>query len=566
MRASEQRRRVRCAIYTRKSSEEGLEQDFNSLHAQREACQAYVLSQRHAGGQLIDTAYDDGGFSGGSLERPALQRLTADIAAGRIEVVVVYKVDRLTRSLADFAKIVELFDAHRVSFVSVTQQFNTTSSMGRLTLNVLLSFAQFERDITGERIRDKIAASKKKGMWMGGFVPFGYEANERRLVTNPEEAQTIRRIFDLYLELGCVHAAKKKAEELGLVSKCRVSQGGRASGGRPLSRGYIYRLLSNPLYIGEIAHGDHRYPGQHDALVHRATWDAVQARLKGNVHRHRVGLRAKEPSLLAGLLFDANGEPLTPSHAAKGTRRYRYYISRSLVTEAGSSGVEGWRIPAQDAEVVVLRGLRQLLADRLALFHRLEVNGTAPGRLQAGLARATELVASIAEGDLATQRELLLAIIDRVVITEADLGIAIRIDALRAKLSLEAVENSEHAITVLKIPVLLKRRGTEAKLVMHGQGKEAPQPDPALIKALARGHAWFAELAQGRAASINEIARRESVTGRYVSRLIQFAFLAPDIAEAILAGRQPLDLTTETINREIDLPLDWCEQRALLGF
>ena len=270
-------RSLRCAIYTRKSSEEGLEQDFNSLHAQREACEAYIASQKQEGWKPLPDAYDDGGFSGGSMERPALQALLADIGAGRVDVVVVYKVDRLTRSLTDFAKIVEVFDAHGVSFVSVTQQFNTTSSMGRLTLNVLLSFAQFEREVTGERIRDKIAASKKKGLWMGGFVPIGYVAKDRTLVVNEAEAAKVREIFRLYLEHRCVRRVQAELDRLKVTTSRYVAKTGKVSGGVPFSRGHLYRILSNPIYVGEIGHKEARYPGQHPAIIDRETWDSVQA-------------------------------------------------------------------------------------------------------------------------------------------------------------------------------------------------------------------------------------------------------------------------------------------------
>jgi DNA invertase Pin-like site-specific DNA recombinase len=272
--------RKRCAIYTRKSSEEGLEQEFNSLAAQREACEAFIRSQQHEGWALGRTRYDDGGFSGGNMERPALQGLLAEIRARRIDIVVVYKVDRLTRSLADFARLVEIFDAEAVSFVSVTQQFNTTSSMGRLTLNVLLSFAQFEREVTGERIRDKIASSKKKGMWMGDNVPLGYDASKRTLVVNPAEAETVRCIFDLYRELGCVRRVKEEADRRGLRTKCSTLANGTTRGGRPFSRGHLYGLLSNPIYTGQIAHKSELYPGQHPALIANETWSAVRDRLR----------------------------------------------------------------------------------------------------------------------------------------------------------------------------------------------------------------------------------------------------------------------------------------------
>src|SRR5881398_3534890 len=314
--------RKRCAIYTRKSSEEGLEQEFNSLQAQSEACEAYIRSQRHEGWILARTRYDDGGFSGGNMERPALQRLLADIRGGRIDIIVVYKVDRLTRSLADFARLVEIFDAQGVSFVSVTQQFNTTSSMGRLTLNVLLSFAQFEREVTGERIRDKIAASKKKGMWMGGNVPLGYDASERTLVVNPAEAETVRRIFALYRELGGVRRVKEEVDRLGLTTKSTTTANGNKRGGKPLSRGHIYSLLSNPIYIGQIAHKGELHPGQQPALIDNESWFSVRDQLAANTSNHRRRAKAAEPSLLAGLLVDARGERLTPSHAVKKGRRY----------------------------------------------------------------------------------------------------------------------------------------------------------------------------------------------------------------------------------------------------
>src|SRR5712692_9206355 len=287
--------RKRCAIYTRKSSEEGLEQEFNSLQAQSEACEAYIRSQRHEGWILARTRYDDGGFSGGNMERPALQRLLADIQGGRIDIIVVYKVDRLTRSLADFTRLVEIFDAQGVSFVSVTQQFNTTSSMGRLTLNVLLSFAQFEREVTGERIRDKIAASKKKGMWMGGNVPLGYDARERTLVINPAEAETVRRVFALYRELGCVRWVKEEADRLGLRTKCSTTRNGTERGGKPFSRGHIYNLLSNPIYVGEIAHKGQLYPAQHPALIDTETWTTVRDQLANNASDHRSKADAAEP-------------------------------------------------------------------------------------------------------------------------------------------------------------------------------------------------------------------------------------------------------------------------------
>src|ERR1700756_2768294 len=310
----------RCAVYTRKSSEEGLEQEFNSLHAQREDCEAFIKSQAGEGWRLIRTHYDDGGLSGATMERPALQRLMADIAKGLIDAVVVYKVDRLTRSLADFAKIVEIFDARGVSFVAVTQQFNTTTSMGRLTLNVLLSFAQFEREVTGERIRDKIAASKQKGMWMGGTVPLGYDVRENCLMVNPKEAATVRLIFQLYIELRSVRQVRDELDRRSIVSKQRVSKSGSRAGGVRFGRGALYQMLANPIYVGEIRHKRLSHPGQHEPIIGKSLWQRVQAMLKQRATRQSGSASRRTPSLLMGKLFDENGEPLYACGAIKGDR------------------------------------------------------------------------------------------------------------------------------------------------------------------------------------------------------------------------------------------------------
>src|SRR5712672_35035 len=339
-------RPVRCAIYTRVSTEHGLDQEFNSLDAQYDAASAYIKSQAHAGWTLIRSRYDDGGYSGGSTDRPDLQRLLDDIRARKLDVIVVYKVDRLTRSLADFAKLVELFDAQGVSFVSVTQQFNTTTSMGRLTLNVLLSFAQFEREVTGERIRDKIAASKKKGMWMGGTLPLGYQVRDHKLVIVPGEADTVRHIFQRYLALGSVRLLRDALLIQGVVSKQWTSTSGRSWGGKPIARGALYLMLQNRIYCGDIVHKDKHYPGEHQAIVEPELWEAVQARLAANAVERSTGERAKNPSLLAGLLFDADGNRMTPTHAVKKGRRYRYYVSHPLITQARAGSPDGLRVAA----------------------------------------------------------------------------------------------------------------------------------------------------------------------------------------------------------------------------
>src|SRR5712672_800853 len=417
--------RRRCAIYTRKSSEEGLEQEFNSLQAQCEACEAYIRSQRHEGWVLARTRYDDGGFSGGNMERPALQRLLADIQGDRIDTIVVYKVDRLTRSLADFARLVELFDAQGVSFVSVTHQFNTTNSMGRLTLNVLLSFAQFEREVTGERIRDKIAASKKKGMWMGGNVPLGYDANERTLVINPAEAETVRRIFALYRELGCVRRVKEAADRLGLRTKYTRTGNGTERGGKLLSRGHLYALLSNPIYTGRIAHKGELFPGQQPALVDDESWSTVRDQLAANTSDHRRRAKAVEPSLLAGLLVDARGERLTASHAVKKGRRYRYYVSAALSTDAGTDRAQGWRLAAKEIEEAAIRILADALTSPASLVERFGVAGMPGDQLRKLLSRAARM-AAVLGGRPVERAKLVRELVEKIIVDEKTIIIKLR--------------------------------------------------------------------------------------------------------------------------------------------
>jgi site-specific DNA recombinase len=371
----------RCAIYIRKSSEEGLEQDFNFLHAQREACESFIKSQQGEGWRFTRTAYDDGGLSGGTMERPGLQRLLSDIRERTVDVVVVYKVDRLTRSLPDFARMVEVFDAHGVSFVAVTQQFNTTTSMGRLTLNVLLSFAQFEREVTGERTRDKIAASNRKGMWMGGFVPLGYDVRERRVVVNETEAETVKYIFRRYCELGCVRLLKEDLDRKGIVSKRRTSAGGDQSGGRPFSRGALYSVLSNPIYVGEIRHKDLCHPGQHEPILDRNLWDRTQQQRRERTVRNDTRQARLGTSPLTGRLFDENGDGLTPSHARKGDRRYRYYVSRNLLTHPSGQSPSGWRLPARQIEDSVAAAVREMLDDETSVLHARPKHGCHPPRV-----------------------------------------------------------------------------------------------------------------------------------------------------------------------------------------
>jgi len=558
--------RKRCAIYTRKSSEEGLEQEFNSLAAQREACEAYIRSQQHEGWVLAKTHYDDGGFSGGNLERPALQHLLTDVRADRIDIVVVYKVDRLTRSLADFARLVEIFDARGVSFVSVTQQFNTTSSMGRLTLNVLLSFAQFEREVTGERIRDKIAASKKKGMWMGGNPPFGYRASERTLVIDPAEAETVRCIFALYREHGCVRRVKDAADRLGLRTKRRATANGTERGGTPFSRGHLYRVLSNPIYTGRIVHKGALYPGQHPALIDDETWTAVRDQLAASAGGHRRRSKAAEPSLLAGLLVDAQGQRLTPSHAVKKGRRYRYYISAALIAATASDGVQNWRLAAGEIEDCVISILIDALSSPPRLLEGPGMSRISGEQMRRLLGRAARLAAALRRSP-EERAKIVRELVEQVIVDEKRIVIKVRHGVLvSGDLASRASDEPGASPFELTAGVDFKRRGVATKVVLPGLAQQnfASRCDPALIKAVVRGHAWFEELATGRVRSLEELAKRDGITRRYIRRLVDLAFLSPRLVEAILQGCQPVALTATRLS-EFDLPLDWAEQHKLLA-
>ena len=572
---SERRRQVRCAVYTRKSSEEGLDQAFNSLEAQREACLAYIESQRQEGWRAIDTRYDDGGFSGGTLERPALGQLLVDVEAGRIDTVVVYKVDRLTRSLTDFAKIVEAFEAAGVSFVSVTQQFNTTSSMGRLTLNVLLSFAQFEREVTGERIRDKIAASKRKGMWMGGTVPLGYERRDRQLVVNPEEAERVREIFRAYLDLKCVRRLKADLDHRGIVSKVRTGPNGQASGGKPFSRGALYTILKNRLYRGEIAHRGTVYPGQHPAIVPSDVWEAVQAQLLANNQAKRTGTSVQAPSLLAGLLFDARGTRLTPVHTVRHGKRYRYYVSQALLQGKTSGQGRVGRLPAHEVERHVLRRIGEFLATGHEVLEQLALPCDDAAARQALLLGAKTWM-DFGQGPPAQIRAFLLATVRWVRLEATQLQVGLSRSGLRTVLfrghdgtlvPLNPSTNPDdpEEIVALSLDVALRRCGRVQRLIMPGvaSAERTARPNPALIKAVARASVWAEQLLKGEVTSLQALARVNRLDTRYVGRLLRCAFLAPDLVEAILQGRQPPDLT---LGRMLDdMPLDWAEQHQAFG-
>ena len=546
----------RCAIYTRKSSEEGLAQDFNSLHAQREACESYINSQHSEGWRLISTSYDDGGLSGGSMERPALRRLLADVEQGQVDVIVVYKVDRITRSLADFAKMVEIFDAHNVSFVAVTQQFNTTTSMGRLTLNVLLSFAQFERELTGERIRDKIAASKKKGIWMGGFVPVGYVKRDRALVIDEEEAETVRLIFRRYNELRSVRLLKQDLDRRGLVSKVRIGRNGLKLGGKAYSRGKLYKLLSNPIYKGEIRHLKLCHPGQHQPVVDRGLWDKTQRLLAEHTVRGVNGGGRPNPSPLAGRLFDESAQALTPTHSVKNGRRHRYYVSRALLAEGpGATAGNGWRLPGKEIEPSVVAAAVTLLQDKSALVTAIQERGIEAGRIAPIFEQATGWVRKL---KFNAPGETLARLVDRVDLTGSGFKLALRLPT--------SLEDSADTLTLEQfVPLTMKKRGVELRLVIPNEPSSSSKVDTVLLKSIARAQRWFDQLLAGEVKSLAAIAAREGLNYRFVGKIIRLAFLAPEIVEAIAEGRQPPELSTELLTKRIRLPLDWDDQKRLLG-
>jgi len=493
-------KRVRCAIYTRKSSDEGLDQSFNSLDAQREACEAYIRSQKHEGWKVLPAHYDDGGASGGNIDRAALQKLLEEIDAGRVDMVVVYKIDRLTRSLADFAKLVERLEAAGASFVSVTQQFNTSTSMGRLTLNVLLSFAQFEREVTAERIRDKIAASKKKGLWMGGLVPLGYDKGNDGLVINGQEAEIVRRLFEAYLEFGNVRELKQHAHRIGFLTKTRTLQSGEIVEGRPFTRGRLYHLLSNPIYIGKIQHKTDQYEGVHDAVIDESLWTKVQERLQQNRVDRKSRSNAKNPSPLAGKVFDQNGHPLTPEHSNKKGHRYRYYVSST----------QGIRLSALDLEAAARQALddNRELTLHLKRFVRDEID--------------------------------LLTLVERVSLRDGSILIN-----LKGGVPPKTVESV----------YTLRKRGVEQKLILASG--PVCEPDLTLIKRILRAMTWMDQIKLGRA--IFEIAKSENVSPAYITHNLGLTFLSPRVLKAIASGKQRPDISSYRLSK-MTIPVDWDEQ------
>src|SRR5882672_3585634 len=519
-------RPVRCAIYTRVSTEQGLDQDFSSLDAQYDASEAYIRSQAHAGWTLVRGKYDDGGFSGGDTDRPALQRLLNDVRSGKIDVIVVYKVDRLTRSLADFAKLVELFDQHNVSFVSVTQQFNTTTSMGRLTLNVLLSFAQFEREVTSERIRDKIAASKRKGLWVGGMAPLGYDTKDRKITVNEDEAERVRTIFRSYLKLGTLNLLMADLRKRGIVTKVRTLKSGQKVGGIPFTRGPLAHLLRNRFYVGEVAFKGEVLKGEQNAIVDRTLFDAVQSKLDVQINAHRTA-RTNTEALLAGRIFDDRGNRMTPSHARKRGIKYRYYLSSVLLQGQSERAGSVSRVPAAEIETLVIRSVCERL----------------------------QLSASVDDRDL------------------IDTHVA-RVEIRPGQLVVKLVQTGG------------RKRGAPRDLTLHiewhkpqsKQRREILIPDAVepqntrpiraetratLVAAIARGRRWLKEVVEDASITVEIIAKRERCSVRKVNMTISLAFLAPNLVKAAIEGRLPRGMG---VARLVDAPAEWSRQHHVLGF
>jgi site-specific DNA recombinase len=535
-----ERKVYRCAIYTRKSTEHNLDLEFNSLDAQREACEAYIKSQAHEGWRLVPDHYDDGGVSGASLDRPALQTLLADVRTGKINTVVVYKVDRLTRSLADFAKLVELFDQYGVSFVSITQSFNTTSSMGRLTLNVLLSFAQFEREVIGERVRDKIAASKRRGIWVGGPVSLGYRCIDKKLVVVPEEAEAVRTIFTRYLEFGSMRPLIEDLDRRGIRTKANGLTNGSVRGGIRFGVGSLAHLLKNRFYIGEVVYRGAIHHGEHEPILERELFEAVQAKLAANTVTRQVRLKGS-PAILTGRIFDDRGNRMSPSHSNKLGVRYRYYVSHAILQQRKAEAGSVARVPAAEIEKLVLDGVRRHLA-------------------------------SMGEAEHPT------AIADRDLIERHVHSVTVKPQALEVRLvpTSEASALTEEPGTKDLAPGQLSTTAitlawtapsfAAVKGIVHAPSARPelkPESRDALLTAIAKARRWIDEIRLGRIASFAEIAKREGQGERHIRLLAPLAFVSPRIITAIVDGTAPADLTVTGLAKA--LPYSWAEQERSIG-
>lgn len=545
-------KKFRCAIYTRKSTEEGLEQDFNSLDAQREACEAYIKSQQHEGWILIEKQYNDGGFSGGNLDRPALKELFNDIKNDRIDIVVVYKVDRLTRSLLDFAKIVELFDAHSASFVSVTQNFNTTTSMGRLTLNILLSFAQFEREVTGERIRDKIAASKKKGMWMGGRVPIGYERKDKKLIIETSGAAKVKKIFEKYIEL-------KSVPKLKTYLACENI---RTNTGKNFDKGQLYHILQNKTYTGKIVHKNNVYEGEHAAIIEENLFNLAQDLLQANKVDESRKHNASN-SLLAGKIYDDKNNRMTPSYSKTRNKKYRYYVSQPVLkfdkTKAGSIS----KLPAEETEKFVTDEIRSYFFDTKQIHNYIaELSVLEQNRIlevvKSGKFDNYALVRSVLE-KLTVSREWTEMILSKSRIKKFLYDLNGNVQDMRGD-----KEQAEDYL-IIKREIRIKTGTSKGcnTLIIRNDKAELPYINEALIKAIVKSFYWHKLLLEGKVKNTKDIQKLENLKDNsYIKQVLNLRFLSPRIIEAILNGTQPRELTvTKLFNIKT---LNWKEQEQLI--
>lgn len=530
------KKKVRCAIYTRKSSEEGLEQNFNSLDAQREACEAYIKSQMHEGWFLLDKQYNDGGFSGGTMERPAFKELLKDIANDKIDIVVVYKVDRLTRSLMDFSKIIDVFDRHETSFVSITQQFNTTTSMGRLTLNILLSFAQFEREVTGERIRDKIAASKKKGMWMGGKVPLGYLKEDKKLVVHNEDAQKVQMLFDKYLELKSVPKLMDYLKENEIKTKTD----------KYFSKGQLYHLLSNRVYIGKITHKDKVYDGEHEAIICDDFFEKVQKLLYENKVDKTCGVKSSSNSLLAGLIFDDKNNLMTPSHSNSHKRRYRYYISTALKNYNDNEVGTISKIPAGEVEKFVVETTREFLQDK--------------GQIQKlvkdfKVSKQNKFIYTAQNIEDYSDPKLIRAIICKIVISKNLIEITLNENSLinvlntlsnNQKFVIPDKREKFNPITITKkIKITLSSRNDNI-LILNAKEYDTPEPNPYLVNAIVKSFYYHKQIQSGK--TIEDLQTEEGLKdSKYIRNIMNLKYISPELTEQILNGTQPQELSLQKL-------------------
>jgi DNA invertase Pin-like site-specific DNA recombinase len=539
---------IKCAIYTRKSSEEGLEQDFNSLQAQREACEAYIKSQKHEGWEFIDKHYDDGGYSGGTLERPALKELLADIATGHINIIVVYKIDRLTRSLHDFSKIVEVLDKNETSFVSITQHFNTTTSMGRLTLNMLLSFAQFEREVTGERIRDKYAASKQKGMWMGGTAPLGYYRKDKKLFPDEIESKKLNLIFEKYIELKNVTKLKHWLEENRVKSQYD----------QPLSTGNLYKILVNRVYVGEVPHKDKWYKGLQEGILSPELFNKAQEILQENRIKDRSITNHKEASLLAGKIFDDKDNYMSPTHSNKKGKRYRYYLSQAVIRQEKQKIGNITKIAAGEIEQFITETIREIFKNTEVLHAILK---DLPITTQKEILKKSK--------EINPPPQTIRDIISKVKIFKEKVEITYYPDYIKEiltshyegrKLRPEIKTQAEETI-IKEIRIAVVDNGSK---IIIGAGDEKQEQNEQLIHAVLKAYKWSKQLKERQVKNIEEISKKENVTSRHIRQILPISCLSPKIQESILKGTQPRDLTIAKL--KAITTTDWQKQEKILGF